>query len=204
MIQENCYIINDDTYECVIVDCGGFYSEERNAIVNYIKKNKLLPKHLICTHGHIDHNFGNNTIYNVFGLKPEVHSADKYLMEKLNAQAEALVDIKLDYKMPPVGKYFQGKDVISFGNHKFTIIETPGHTPGSVMFYCKEENVVLSGDTLFYNSIGRTDFEGGNMFQIIQSLRVISQLPDSIVVLPGHGGKTTIGAELASNPYMDR
>ena len=111
MIQENCYIINDDTYECVIVDCGGFYSEERNAIVNYIKKNKLLPKHLICTHGHIDHNFGNNTIYNVFGLKPEVHSADKYLMEKLNAQAEALVDIKLDYKMPPVGKYFQGKDI---------------------------------------------------------------------------------------------
>ena len=72
MIQENCYVVSDETKECIIVDCGAYYPEERKAIVQYIRDNQLTPKHLICTHGHIDHNFGNNTIYNEFGLKREV------------------------------------------------------------------------------------------------------------------------------------
>lgn len=84
------------------------------------------------------------------------------------------------------------------------VIETPGHSPGSVTFYCADENIAFTGDTLFRNSIGRTDFSGGNMMQIIQSLRVLAQLPDETVILPGHGEKTTIGEELAHNPYMER
>ena len=70
MLQENCYIASDDTKECVIIDCGAYYEEERKAIVDYIRNNELVPKHLIVTHGHLDHNFGNNTIYEEFGLKP--------------------------------------------------------------------------------------------------------------------------------------
>lgn len=204
MLQENCYIISDETKECVICDCGAYYPAERAAIVDYIRDNGLTPVHLLCTHGHIDHNFGNNTIFDEFGLKPEVHNEDQYLMDMLAEQAEALVGITLDYAMPPVGKYFGDGDEITFGSHRLKVIETPGHSKGSVFFYCPEESMALSGDTLFRNSIGRTDFLGGSMFQIIQSLRMICQLPDNTVVYPGHGPQTTIGTELSSNPYLDR
>lgn len=204
MLQENCYIISDETKECVICDCGAYYPAERAAIVDYIRDNGLTPVHLLSTHGHIDHNFGNNTIFDEFGLKPEVHKEDQYLMDMLAEQAEALVGITLDYAMPPVGKYFGDGDEITFGSHSLKVIETPGHSKGSVFFYCPEESMALSGDTLFRNSIGRTDYLGGSMFQIIQSLRMICQLPDNTVVYPGHGPQTTIGTELSGNPYLDR
>ena len=204
MLQENCYIISDETKECVICDCGAYYPAERAAIVDYIRDNGLTPVHLLSTHGHIDHNFGNNTIFDEFGLKPEVHKEDQHLMDMLAEQAEALVGITLDYAMPPVGKYFGDGDEITFGSHRLKVIETPGHSKGSVFFYCPEEAIALSGDTLFRNSIGRTDYLGGSMFQIIQSLRMICQLPDNTVVYPGHGPQTTIGTELSGNPYLDR
>lgn len=204
MLQENCYIISDETKECVICDCGAYYPAERAAIVDYIRDNGLTPVHLLSTHGHIDHNFGNNTIFDEFGLKPEVHKEDQHLMDMLAKQAETLVGITLDYAMPPVGKYFGDGDEITFGSHRLKVIETPGHSKGSVFFYCPEEAIALSGDTLFRNSIGRTDYLGGSMFQIIQSLRMICQLPDNTVVYPGHGPQTTIGTELSSNPYLDR
>lgn len=204
MLQENCYIISDETKECVICDCGAYYPAERAAIVDYIRDNGLTPVHLLSTHGHIDHNFGNNTIFDEFGLKPEVHKEDQHLMDMLAEQAEALVGITLDYAMPPVGKYLGDGDEITFGSHRLKVIETPGHSKGSVFFYCPEEAIALSGDTLFRNSIGRTDYLGGSMFQIIQSLRMICQLPDNTVVYPGHGPQTTIGTELSSNPYLDR
>ena len=204
MLQENCYIISDETKECVICDCGAYYPAERAAIVDYIRDNGLTPVHLLSTHGHIDHNFGNNTIFDEFGLKPEVHKEDQHLMDMLAEQAETLVGIALDYAMPPVGKYFGDGDEITFGSHRLKVIETPGHSKGSVFFYCPEEAIALSGDTLFRNSIGRTDYLGGSMFQIIQSLRMICQLPDNTVVYPGHGPQTTIGTELSSNPYLDR
>lgn len=204
MIQENCYIVSDDSKECIIVDCGAYYANERKAIVEYIRKNELTPKHLVATHGHIDHIFGNNTIFEEFGLRAEVHTADKFLIEQAAFQAEQIMGVRLEYDMPPVGKYLTDKDVIAFGNHVFTIIETPGHSPGSIFLYCEKEHVAFSGDTLFHYSIGRTDLEGGSMFQIIQSIRMICQLPDDTVIYPGHGDKTTIGIELAGNPYMDR
>ena len=203
-IQENCYIVSDDSKECIIVDCGAYYANERKAIVEYIRKNELTPKHLVATHGHIDHIFGNNTIFEEFGLRAEVHTADKFLIEQAAFQAEQIMGVRLEYDMPPIRKYLTDKDVIAFGNHIFTIIETPGHSPGSIFLYCEKEHVAFSGDTLFHYSIGRTDLEGGSMFQIIQSIRMICQLPDDTVIYPGHGDKTTIGIELAGNPYMDR
>lgn len=204
MIEENCYVVNDETKECIIVDCGAFYPEERNAIVNHIKNNKLTPKHLIATHGHIDHNLGNNTIFDSFGLKVEVNGGDEKLMNKLSEQAQSVCGVTLDYDMPPVGKYLDDDDTITFGNHTFTILETPGHSPGSVFFYCENEHIAFSGDTLFKKSIGRTDLPGGSMFSMIQSLRMIAQLPDNTIILPGHGQQTTMGWELSNNPYMDR
>ena len=187
MLQENCYVANDETRECIIVDCGAFYPEERTTIVQYI-----------------DHNFGNETLFKEFGLKPEVHHKDKPLMDNLAQQAERITGIKPTNEFPSVEKYLNDDDKITFGTHTFTIIATPGHSPGGVFYYCAEEHLAFSGDTLFHYSVGRTDFDGGNMFQLIQSLRVVSQLPDNTIIFPGHGDQTTIGAEVAGNPYLDR
>ena len=204
MLEENCYVVSDETKECIVIDCGALYPEEQQAITKYIDDNNLTPMHLIATHGHIDHNFGNRAIYEAYGLKPEVSADDMSLMERLKEQAQSITGITLDYDMPPVGKYLTEQHVISFGHHQFTIMKTPGHSRGSVFYYCEAERVTFSGDTLFHNSVGRTDFAGGSMFQMIQSLRMISQLPDDVKVYPGHGDTTTIGTELAENPYLDR
>ena len=204
MIKENCYVASDESGECVIIDCGAYYDNERKEVVDYIKRNNLKPVHLVATHAHADHNFGNNTIFDEFGLNPEVNINDKFLMDKLPAQAAMIAGKPLGYDMPEVKNYLRGNDEITFGNHRFIVMETPGHTPGSIFVYCREEDVAFSGDTLFHNSIGRTDLEGGSMFRMIQSLRAISQLPDSTVIYPGHGERTTIEAEVAINPYLDR
>ena len=203
MIKENCYVVSDSSKECVIIDCGAYYEEERRAIVDYILNDNLKPVHLLVTHGHLDHNFGNNTVFDEFGLKPEAGYGDRELIENLKGQAKDTFGVEVDYDFPPVGHYFDDEEVISSGNHQFSIIPTPGHTPGGVTFYCKEEKVAFTGDTLFKGSIGRTDL-GGSMFMIINSLRELAQLPDDTTILPGHGDSTTIGDELAHNPYMDR
>lgn len=204
MLQENCYVVSDETRQCVIIDCGAYYEAERKALVAYINDEHLQPVHLLVTHGHLDHNFGNNTVYETFGLQPEVSEADLKMMENLASQAKTFYQLDLNYNFPAVGRTFQPNEVISFGNHQLRVIETPGHSRGSVTFYCKEENVAFTGDTLFKTSIGRTDFPGGSMFQIINSLRLLAQLPDNTIVYPGHGEPTSIGWELAHNPYMDR
>ena len=204
MLQENCYVVSDETRQCVIIDCGAYYEAERKALVAYINDEHLQPVHLLVTHGHLDHNFGNNTVYETFGLQPEVSEADLKMMENLASQAKTFYQLDLNYNFPAVGRTFQPNEVISFGNHQLSVIETPGHSRGSVTFYSKEENVAFTGDTLFKTSIGRTDFPGGSMFQIINSLRLLAQLPDNTIVYPGHGEPTSIGWELAHNPYMDR
>lgn len=204
MISENCYVVNDDTKECVIIDCGAYYEEERQAIVDYIRQNDLKPKHLLATHGHVDHNFGNDTIYHEFQLRPEYNDRDEELMKDLKGQAKMLFNLDIDNEYPAAANYLEDGDSVKFGNHEFSVITTPGHSPGGVCYYCKEENILFSGDTLFCGSIGRTDFIGGNQFLIIQSLRQLGQLPDETRIFPGHGQQTTMGNELATNPYMDR
>lgn len=204
MLQENCYVVSDETKECVVIDCGAFYEEERKAIVAYIRDNELKPVHLLATHGHLDHNFGNNTMLEQLALKVEISAADESLLSHAEKQAKSFYGIELGYDMPPVGGYINAYDTISFGSQKLQVLETPGHSRGSVTFYSAENKVAFTGDTLFRRSIGRTDFSGGNMMQIIQSLRMLAQLPDDTTVLPGHGPQTTIGNEVAHNPYMER
>ena len=205
-LRENCYVVSDETKECVLIDCGAYDLEEFQDIANYIKENELKPVRLLATHGHIDHNFGNDYVLKEYGLKVEVHEKDKKLMESMREQAQMIFGMTLNINVPQatVGHYFTEEDTISFGNHQFTIIETPGHSMGSVFFYCEAEKVAFSGDTLFRGSIGRTDFMGGSMFQIIQSLRMVCQMDDDIKVYPGHGDETSIGYECMTNKYLDR
>ncbi|MBQ4295594.1 MAG: MBL fold metallo-hydrolase [Prevotella sp.] len=204
MLQENCYVVSDESRECLIIDCGAFYPEERRAVVEYIHTEQLTPKHLVCTHGHVDHNFGVDTIHDEFGLLPEVHSADEPFMTRLPEQAVQFIGFRPSNSYPPVGHLLCDGDTVDFGSHQAIVMHTPGHSRGSVCLYLKEENVLFTGDTLFRQSIGRTDLEGGSMMQIIQSLRNLAQLPDETIVLPGHGERSTMGLELETNPFMDR
>ena len=203
-LHENCYIVSDDTKECVIIDCGAFTESEQEAIITYINKNGLKPVHNLGTHGHLDHHFGDAAILSAFNLLPEVSDGDEVLMQHSKEAALQMLGMDLNIDLPAGELRLTENNTISFGSHTLRIIRTPGHSRGSVSFYCAEENVLFTGDTLFKGSIGRTDFPGGSMFQIISSLRELAQLPDTTIVYPGHGPQTSIGFELAHNPYMDR
>ena len=203
MFQENTYVVSDETKDCVIIDCGAYYEEERQAIAKYIRDNGLTPRHLLATHGHVDHHFGDQAILEDFGLSVEVPAADERLMRKLPQQAVVFTGLT-SHQFPPVGKYLRDNDTITFGSHEILIHSTPGHSPGSVVYEIAGEGVIFTGDTLFHLSIGRTDLEGGSMMQLIQSLRTLAQMPDETRVYAGHGEETTIGDELRMNPFMDR
>ena len=203
-LHENCYVINDETKECVIIDCGALTEAEQNAVIAYINEEGLKPIHNLGTHGHLDHHFGDAAILSAFNLQPEVAEGDKVLMQHPKEAALQMLGMDLNIDLPAGNLKLTENEEVKFGSHTFKIIRTPGHSPGSVSFYCAEENVLFTGDTLFKGSIGRTDFPGGSMFQIISSLRELAQLPDKTIVYPGHGPQSSIGFELAHNPYMDR
>lgn len=203
VISENCYIASDETKECMIVDCGAHGPFEEEAIKQYIEQNALTPRLHVLTHGHFDHVMGCKFIYDTYGLQPIVCDRDAEVYKDAKKLA-ADFGIMMDGDMPAIGRCLNDGDEVAFGNQTFKVIHTPGHSKGSVVYYSAEEAVAFTGDTLFKNSIGRTDLPGGSMFQIIQSLRMFTQLPDETRVLPGHGPETTIGYELATNPYLDR
>lgn len=202
MLDENCYVVSDETLEAVIIDCGAQLYEEQQALANYITLQKLKPVRLLCTHGHFDHNFGNAFIWKTFGLKPEVAAEDEGLMD-IRRQMKTMLGTDLPVEQAPTGRLLSADDVIEFGSHRLDILPTPGHSRGSVTYYCEAEHVAFTGDTLFRLSIGRTDFEGGSWTEISHSLtQVLAKLPADTKVYPGHGEPTTIGEEVQYNPYM--
>jgi len=202
-LQENCYVVNDESLECVIIDCGALYDEELEALNTYIHRQQLKPVHLLATHGHLDHNFGNAAVYRQYGLEVEICEEDLQLVEHLNEQASNMFGMQLDSPQVPTGRLLKHHDVITFGNHKLQVLQTPGHSHGSCLFYCADEHIVFSGDTLFRMSIGRTDFAEGSWAEMEHSLSaIIAPLPPETVVMPGHGGQTTIADELQYNPYL--
>ena len=205
LLEENCYVVSDKTGECCIVDCGAQNESEMEDLYAYISDNNLSPVHLLATHGHFDHNWGNRFVEQKYGLKVELFERDEDLLMDMEGQEKQIFGSRMtDYPTPQIGKLLEEQDKIRFGNHEFSIISTPGHSPGSCFFICEEEKVAFSGDTLFRGSIGRTDFMGGSSFMIIMSLRQICQLPDDIKLYPGHGPETTVGYECATNMYLDR
>lgn len=201
--QENTYVVSDDTGECVVIDCGVFFEDERMAILDYINSNDLLPRHLLCTHAHFDHCAGNDTIYECYGLKPEIGQRDELLLKAMPRQFSDFLGMSFEGELPPVGRFLVDGDVVKFGTHRLQVVATPGHTPGGVTFYCQEERVAFTGDTLFQMSIGRTDLAGGDYGVMMKTLKeVIAALPDETEIYAGHGPKTTIGSERAMNPYL--
>jgi len=202
MLPSNCYIISDETKETVIIDAGCYYPDEQEALKNYIEKNKLILKHLICTHLHFDHIFGNPFIWRTFGIKAEANAADLPWMQEIK-QRISVFGLKGCDEPIPLGKELKEGDIITFGTHKLETLAVPGHSPGSLAFYCAEENVVFTGDALFASSIGRTDFPDGDEKLLIHSIKTkLLTLPENTTILSGHGGPSLIGKEKKNNIFL--
>ena len=201
--QENTYVVSDDTLECIIIDCGAYYDDERRAITDYISSQGLKPVRLLATHGHWDHNLGIDTIYQTYGLRVEAAKEDEFIISDIPHNFQSIIGAPLRREYPAVGRFFEPDEVIRFGHHSLQVLKTPGHSPGSVVFYCAEERTAFTGDTLFRMSVGRTDFDGGSYTQLMSSLaNVLAKLPADTVILPGHGPQSTIDYELRYNPYL--
>lgn len=202
-IAVNTYVLYDKTGECVIVDPACFYPNEQQALAKFINDKKLVVKHILNTHLHFDHVFGVNFVEKQFGVKMQAHKADEFLLETMNEQLAMFGFTPNGDYVPTVGKYIDENDTIEFGNQKLSIMHVPGHSPGSIVFYNKEQNVAVSGDVLFNGSIGRTDLPQGNHHQLIDGIKTkLLVLPPNTVVYPGHGPATNIKGEMRSNPFL--
>lgn len=196
--QTNCYIVVDEnTKEALIVDPGS----EAKRILNVLEEYKFKPIKIILTHGHSDHIGAINGILEKYDLPIYIHKADEAFLAdpKVNLSAfNGLGEVSITKKPEIIAE----GDTITCGDIVFTVIETPGHTPGGVCFY-SEEGIVLAGDTLFAGSVGRTDFPGGSMETLVASIKnKLFKLPGNTEVYPGHGPGTTIAQEIASNPFI--
>lgn len=202
MFPVNCYVLSDETKEAVVIDPGCFYDEEKQALKNYISSNELTVKHLLNTHLHLDHIFGNPFMLKEYGLKAEASHLDEFWLEQAPQQSR-MFGFHLDEEPVPLGKYLCDGDIITFGNTELEAIHVPGHSPGSLVYYCKAENCMFSGDVLFQGSIGRADLTGGNFDELKEHIcSRLFILPNNTVVYPGHGVPTTIGAEKMDNPFF--
>lgn len=200
--QENTYIVYDETNEAVIIDAGCIFDAEKQALKQFITDNLLTVKHVLNTHLHLDHQFGNKFLHDTYGLKPKAHKEDEFLLENVVAQAKSF-GFPINEEAQELGNYIVENQEVLFGNSTLKAIHVPGHSPGSVAFYCEKENLVFVGDVLFSGSIGRTDLVKGDYATLILSItKKLLPLPDSTVVYSGHGPATTIGYEKQNNPYL--
>lgn len=199
--QENTIVLSDESGECVIVDAGNYNPQEDAALSKYITDNGLKPVMAVNTHGHVDHMLGVNYVKETYGIPFAIHGKDKFLIDSAPTHG-AIYGFKVD-KVPTVDIDLEGQKALKFGNTVFQIIETPGHTPGHVAFYNSDNKLLLTGDTLFRESIGRTDLPGGDYSWIMRSiLDKLIPLGDDVHFYPGHGMESTIGHESLYNPFV--
>jgi glyoxylase-like metal-dependent hydrolase (beta-lactamase superfamily II) len=194
----NCSILGDETTrEAIVIDPGDDIAD----IVDIIERNGLTVKMIVITHAHIDHIGGAAKLRAHTGAPVYMHEDDKPLSDRLDVQAGWLgVETPED---PGIDKSAHEGDVIRAGSIEAHVLHTPGHTPGSVSLYMPLESKVIAGDTLFEGSIGRTDLPGGNTAQIKRSIQgKLYKLPEETVVIPGHGGLTSIRQEKRHNPFV--
>jgi len=200
--QENTYILYTDSREAFIIDPGNSNSRENTILTQFIQEKELKLNRLLLTHGHIDHIMGNQYIYETYGLLPEINEKDLFFIESMEKTANMY---GLQAEPSPFPKQFiNHNDRITLGNYELQCITAPGHSPGSICFYCPSINLLIGGDVLFQNSIGRTDLPMGNHEELISSIKNnLFILPKETKVYSGHGPSTTIGNEMATNPFLN-
>jgi glyoxylase-like metal-dependent hydrolase (beta-lactamase superfamily II) len=198
LLQCNCSVIGDErTREAMVVDPG----DDISNVLAVVAKHGLTVKRIYITHAHIDHIGGAMKLKAATGAPITMHAADEMQLPLLDMQAQWI-------GVTPPGKVIideNAKDahVHKVGGIEVRVMHTPGHTEGSSCLYFPSEGRLIAGDTLFAGSIGRTDLPGGNFEKIMRSLHTtLMELPDETLVIPGHGGETTIGAERETNPFI--
>jgi hydroxyacylglutathione hydrolase len=200
-IAENTYVLYNETGDCIIIDPGCYFGNERLELSQYISENGLRPKYLLNTHCHLDHVFGNKFIHETWQLEPWLHAGEQPVLE--NAAIAGLHwGMPFDNYNGPLHFLREG-ECIRLGEDALKVLFTPGHSPGHICFYCQEQDFVIGGDVLFRLSIGRADLPGGDLDTLLNSIRTrLFVLPENTVVYPGHGETTTIGFEKANNPFL--
>ncbi len=194
-ILTNCYIVEDEG-EVLVIDPG----DNLTLIVADIHARPV--KEIVVTHGHWDHIGALSGLASVTGAPVAMAAADAALVDGVANQEGH--DLDHGYGAPHVTRILHDGDEVTVGSKTFTVIETPGHSEGSICLYCPEEAVLFSGDTLFSGGrFGRTDFEHGSMDKMIETLSTkFVDIPDDVIVYPGHEGASTMGRERALNPYL--
>ena len=192
----NCYVIHSGTgTDCVVVDPGG----DSPRVVEFLDEIGVVPSQIVVTHAHADHTGAAAPLVARFGSKFMIGTGDE---QAAMDQSQMLIDMLGDFEQPPTpSQLLQGGDKLNVDGVEIDILANPGHTQGSISLHV--DGRVLTGDTLFRESIGRFDLPGGDGEQEIESIKdVLLVLDDSTIVLPGHGPSTTIGYEKANNPYL--
>lgn len=198
-LQTNCYIITNNRKDCLIVDPG----EEGKKLINHLEQRRLKPQAILLTHAHFDHIGAVDAVREKYKIPVYLHNKEKnWPMDPALNGSQFFMMGQIRAKEADHIISSEGKMVV--GDFTFEVFETPGHSPGSVSFYFKEEGFVASGDALFQGSIGRTDLPGGNHDVLIKSIHdKLLVLPEETQVLPGHGETTTIVDEMDSNPFLN-
>ncbi|MDZ5712159.1 MBL fold metallo-hydrolase [Jeotgalibacillus haloalkalitolerans] len=198
-MQTNAYILYNDRKECLIIDPG----EEAHKVMQFIQQKSLKPLGILLTHAHFDHIGAVEEVRHEYQIDVYMHIQEKSWLSKPEKNGSALFQGIDPIVASPAEQIWDQEGEVSIGDFRFQLYHTPGHSPGSVSFYFKEESLVISGDVLFNGSIGRTDLPGGQMEELIKSIKnKLLTLEDQTYVLPGHGPVTTISRERNHNPFL--
>jgi hydroxyacylglutathione hydrolase len=200
-VQENTYVVYNEKGQCCIIDPGCYFASEELELKNFIEQNHLQPIYLLNTHCHLDHIFGNKFIYNTYNLSLWLNKLEKPVLEygPTSGQQWQLTFDNYDAEL----NFIEEGDVIRMGDDVLQVLFTPGHSPGHISFYSKENKFVISGDVLFQGSVGRTDLPGGDFTILQESIKTkLYTLPADTIVFSGHGDTTTIGDEMKTNPFV--
>lgn len=199
--QENTFVLFDETKECIIVDPGCYEEHEQKQLQDFISTNGLKLVKQIYTHCHVDHILGNNFIIKTYGLKPEIHKAGLPFL--LNGHEQGRIYGFQMEENETTDSFIEEGDIIKFGNSELKVVYTPGHADGSICFINDDQKFVITGDVLFRDSIGRTDFPTGDFDVLMQSIhQKLFTLDDDFTVYCGHGPETSIGYEKVNNPFI--
>ncbi|MCU0914941.1 MAG: MBL fold metallo-hydrolase [Planctomycetes bacterium] len=198
--QTNCYVVRaeETAVVCVVVDPG----LDPDSLLGLLAQHQFQPVAVLITHGHVDHIVGLAALRQQYPqVKVYIHQLDARLLT--DAQANLSILAGMTFTTEPADVLLQDGDMIEEAGLRFLVLHTPGHTPGGICLYAETEAVVFAGDTLFADSVGRTDFPGGDADQLLESIRTkLLTLPDQTAVYSGHGMRTTIGREKRVNPFV--
>ena len=203
MFGENMYILWDEaTHDAVVVDPGMMREAERDMVTKFIEGQQLNVKHILLTHLHLDHITGARWLADQTGADICANAQDAQLGLGL---PEQVAQFHLQFEAEPltIDRELNEGDTILLGDEMIQVLHVPGHSPGGLAFYLPQSGLLISGDTIFNGSVGRTDLMGGDMAQLINSIREkILPLPDETVIASGHGPTTTIADEKRCNPFL--